>query len=176
MNPAPRPGQTIVHRILDHVQALKSREIKVRLCWIPGHKGNIGNQLADQLAKQAVSANENHNFRHPVSTYKGATCAKIAEEWRSEWVKSGTGKHLKRIDDALPVGLPASLTTILTNIHCTHLASSSEKICAQPWVLNSYFCCQPLNRQEVWSGPSTFLTRASGRPPSRSGKAASIDI
>ena len=61
-NPRSRSGQEIVHRILDRVQALRGRGVKVHLYWIPGHSGNAGNEQADQLAKQAVNEVTQHKF------------------------------------------------------------------------------------------------------------------
>ena len=66
---AAKSGQTIIQRILDQVQSLKKWDVQVRLCWVPGHANNEGNEAADQLAKQAVSTAEDHDFRTPLSAY-----------------------------------------------------------------------------------------------------------
>ena len=67
---AAKSGQTIVQRILDQVRSLKKWDIRVQLCWVPGHANNEGNEAADQLAKQAVSTTEDHDFRTPLSAYR----------------------------------------------------------------------------------------------------------
>ena len=66
---AAKSGQSIVQRILDQVQTLEEGHIRVRLFWVPGHANNEGNEAADHLAKQAVSASEDHDFRTLLSTH-----------------------------------------------------------------------------------------------------------
>jgi len=101
-NPTSKSGQGIVRQILQQVKALRKRRIKVRLHWIPGHSGNEGNETADLLAKQAVNAEEHHDFRHLVSAHRRRSHQKIQEEWRQEWGTTQKGKHLKRIDRSDP--------------------------------------------------------------------------
>ncbi len=101
-NPSARPGQAIVQRILQGVEALRTRRIKIHLLWIPGHSGNDGNAAADLLAKEAVDLPEQQEFGHLVSTYRKASHKKIQDEWEREWVASTKGQHLKRIDEGPP--------------------------------------------------------------------------
>lgn len=101
-NPSNKPGQAIVHRILDRISTFRDRRIKLRLHWIPGHAGIEGNELADRLAKQAVTSEKQHRFGRLVSTSKRTARRKIQEEWQEEWKTSPKGQHLKRIDDSLP--------------------------------------------------------------------------
>ena len=96
---AAKPGQTIVQRILNQVQSLKK--------WDPALLGarsckQRGNEAADQLAKQAVSPTEDHNFRTPLPAYRRALHQTIKKEWRDEWLTSKNGKYLKKIDNGLP--------------------------------------------------------------------------
>lgn len=100
--PSSRPGQHIVRRTLKQVEKLREQGIQVRLIWTPAHAGVEGNEMADQLAKQATSLRTQHDYRRPVSTYRGKLHGKIAAEWRQEWISSQKGKHLKKIDDSLP--------------------------------------------------------------------------
>jgi HPt (histidine-containing phosphotransfer) domain-containing protein len=99
---AANSGQAIVQHILEQLETLKKQQVRVRLCWVSGHAGNAGNEAADQLAKRAVNAREDHNFRTPLSWYRKEAYQAIEREWRNEWVSSVNGKHLKRIDDGLP--------------------------------------------------------------------------
>lgn len=128
MNPTGRPGQIIVNRIWDRIKALRERQIKIRMYWIPSHKGNTGNELADKLAKQAISCSEDHDFRRPVSTYKAVIRTRIAEEWRLEWTVSQNGKHLKKIDDNLPAKRALRLYGSLSRRHIYIFWHSSEVV------------------------------------------------
>jgi ribonuclease HI len=119
-NPSGKSGQGIVRRILDRVKALRERRIKVRLYWIPSHSGNPGNETADQLAKQAVTCEEHHDFRRLVSTHRRTTHKKIQEEWQREWTTTQKGKHLKQIDDGPPTKRSLRVYGTLTR-HQTYL-------------------------------------------------------
>jgi hypothetical protein len=119
-NPTSKSGQEIVRQILQQVKALRKRRIKVRLHWIPGHSGNKGNETADLLAKQAVNAEEHHEFRHLVSAHRRRSHQKIQNEWQHEWGTSQKGKHLKRIDDGPPTKRNLRVYGTLTR-HQTYL-------------------------------------------------------
>jgi ribonuclease HI len=99
---AAKSGQAIVQRILDQVQTLEKWNVRVRLCWVPGHANNEGIEAADRLAKQAVGNTEDHDFRTPLAAYRRALHQMIEKEWRDEWITSEKGKHLKKIDCGLP--------------------------------------------------------------------------
>jgi hypothetical protein len=73
-----------------------------RQFFAPGHRGNPGNDTADNLAKEAVSPKETHKFRHLVSAQKRGIRERILAEWEKEWQFSDKGKHLRRMDDGLP--------------------------------------------------------------------------
>jgi ribonuclease HI len=81
---AAKSGQTIVNRIFEQVHTLRKQHIQVRLCWVLGHANNEGNEAADQLAKQAVSAKEDHDFKMLLSAYRKSTHQMIEKEWRDE--------------------------------------------------------------------------------------------
>ena len=70
---------------------------KIRFRWIKGHAGTWGNELADQLAKEAA-ANTGiptcYN-RVPKSVVKSELKAKSVARWQSEWNKTTKGKITK---------------------------------------------------------------------------------
>ena len=99
---AAKSGQAIIQRIQDQVQSLKKWNVSVRLCWVPGHADSEGNEAANQLAKQAVSATEDHYFRTPLSAYRRTLHQTIEKEWRDEWITSENGRYLKKMDGGLP--------------------------------------------------------------------------
>lgn len=100
--PSSGSGQHIVRRILQQVGSLREHKVQIHLLWTPAHAGVEGNEMADQLAKQAASLKTQHDYHRPVSTYRGTLHRKIVDEWRHEWHTSQKGKHLKKIDDGFP--------------------------------------------------------------------------
>lgn len=59
-----------------------------------------GNDTADRLAKEAVSA-EDHGFRHLIPALKKTNRDRMFEEWRKEECLTEKGKHLRKIDSGL---------------------------------------------------------------------------
>lgn len=46
----------LIKRIRAKAQQLTEEGVQIELHWVPGHKGVPGNQLADEVAKQAAKA------------------------------------------------------------------------------------------------------------------------
>lgn len=113
MNVTPRPGQTIVYRVLGRVEALKEQQINIRLCWIPGHKGNIGNGLADSLAKQAVS----------LTFVVQPQLTKQRDAHRLEKNGASTGPHLRTASTSR-----RSMIAYRPRVRCEDIASSHDII------------------------------------------------
>src|SRR2546421_9690593 len=81
-----------------------------------------------QLAKEVVSAEEDHEFHRLVSGLKRPNQDRIFEEWRKEWCSTGKGKYLRKIDGGLPSKraqwlygpLPRSRAYSLTQLRIGH--------------------------------------------------------
>ena len=54
-NPDRKVFNKLIHAILHQIYFLMIRNVKVVLQWIPSHKGIIGNNIVDQVAKSACS-------------------------------------------------------------------------------------------------------------------------
>lgn len=59
--------------LLEHFDDLKNKGVNVNIKWIKGHSGNLGNEIADQLATIGVlySSNKNERSEFKVTTSEG---------------------------------------------------------------------------------------------------------
>jgi ribonuclease HI len=104
-NPGNKSGQRIIHAILQAAAEVQTEGIALRLQWIPGHCDDPGNDIADQLAKDAASPGKTHPFR-PLLTRKRALIRDtMRAQWEREWEASTKGGHLRKTDSTLPAGL-----------------------------------------------------------------------
>ena len=56
--------------IFELVVALQKRNITVNICWLPGHVGILGNELADKTAKSALDLTTISTQEIPASDVK----------------------------------------------------------------------------------------------------------
>jgi ribonuclease HI len=99
----PSPGQYLVREFYAQINRLLEHNscLSIKVGWVPGHKGNIGNELADKHAKTAALgdyAPPHHRsslLEHPLpassSALKAMACAHMTEEWNQEWTMSPRG-------------------------------------------------------------------------------------
>ena len=63
-------------------------------CWIPSHKGILGNEMVNQQAKTSLSM-EPTSFKIPFSNFKPSFSKYILEEWQTSWNNSIGNKRLE---------------------------------------------------------------------------------
>jgi hypothetical protein len=93
-----------------------------------GHCNNPGNDIADQLAKEAISSNQTHSFQYLVKREKRFYQDRIITEWENEWKALTKGRHLRQIDTKLPSkhtrqlydSLPRNRAYLLTQLRSGH--------------------------------------------------------
>lgn len=61
-NPGNKPGQQIIYAILQAAKNTKTHGTAIQPQWIPGHCEIPGNDIADQLAKEAAIPGKTHPF------------------------------------------------------------------------------------------------------------------
>jgi hypothetical protein len=70
---------------------------KVKLCWVKGHAGILGNELADMLAKKAAtneSLTEEHN-KIPKSVVTRELEEESVKKWQRNWTQTTKGSRTK---------------------------------------------------------------------------------
>ena len=110
-NPRRQSGQAAIRKVLDQIDhvRLQNPALKIEICWIPGHEGIAGNELADEVAKRAAThplttttiAVAQFDSLPPPAPLKSALKRRIKEgakrQWQVEWNNSCTGNTLRRI-------------------------------------------------------------------------------
>ena len=91
----PRNHHNLLEQIREGVRRLEKDNWTIHFTWVKAHNGNVGNELADQLAKKAPN-------RVGATAYskipKIATIKRIQEgelEWQKEWNASIKGEITK---------------------------------------------------------------------------------
>ncbi|GBO25711.1 hypothetical protein AVEN_1253-1 [Araneus ventricosus] len=72
---------------------LSNRRIKVS--WVKAHEGNIGNERADQLVKDATQHGQPYSHtKLPKLHKKGLLRKRMLEEWQTSWKNGDTGRKI----------------------------------------------------------------------------------
>jgi len=127
-NPGNKSGQQIIHAILQAARNTKTHGMSIRLQWTPGHCEVPGNDAADLLAKEAAVPGKTHPFCCLLSRERAHIRQGIHAQWKNEWNGSGTGAHLRQIDDTLPAkytrrlygSLPRNRAYLFTQLRTGH--------------------------------------------------------
>ncbi|GBM18329.1 hypothetical protein AVEN_127788-1 [Araneus ventricosus] len=79
---------------------------RINVSWIKAHKGNIGNERADQLAKDATQHGQPYSFtKFPKAHMKGFLRKRMLEEWQTSFKNGDTGKKIYNIMHSVSVPL-----------------------------------------------------------------------
>jgi ribonuclease HI len=89
------------HQIHSLITEIVDQGKKINICWIPSHRGIAGNELDDQMAKEAITANV---VTIPsINKLDGKTFirSKLRAQWDTYWStsvnNSHTGTHFRKI-------------------------------------------------------------------------------
>ena len=91
----------IVSAILRWLVRLSTRNKNVRLCWVPGHCGVVGNEQADDAARGAAVAPDPAEQRPlPYKDFFPAIKRAVRSKWSLEWSEVPMRNKLRTIKDA----------------------------------------------------------------------------
>lgn len=83
----------LVRTIKEQVTELARRDNEITFCWLPGHAGIFGNELADKKAKEAINAKTvDIHIKIPVADIKSALKTIVYEKWNEEWMRQNNSK------------------------------------------------------------------------------------
>ena len=120
-------------------------------CWIPGHAGIVGNELADSEAKASIGQSVVRTQEVPVSDVKAHIRRKVYEKWKQEWRETTVAEvKLKEVvpeirGTPIALGLSRSETVKLTRLrightrltHSYHLIREDVPMCVECEVVYS---------------------------------------
>jgi len=93
----PRNHLNLVEQIREGVRRLEKDNWTIHFTWVKAHNSNVGNELADQLAKIAANSVEGETAYSKIP--KSAVIKRIQEvgelEWQKEWNASTKGEITK---------------------------------------------------------------------------------
>lgn len=93
----------MVEWAMEAIWAIEKEDYKVRLYWVPGYSGIVGNEAVDVLAREASeSLTAQASMAELCCADLGRDWALSDEHWRGTFDKTITGRFTKEIDKALP--------------------------------------------------------------------------
>ncbi|EDN09159.1 predicted protein [Histoplasma mississippiense (nom. inval.)] len=136
-NPRRSSGQSILRRIIDALERVRSQGLQVEFYWIPAHQGIEGNELADKLAMEATGCRQQRGrrgrmitvdtddtaatpdfLRHLISAAKSEIHRQTQVQWERDWENESSGRATYALT-------PAPSPTVLHLHHSLHKALSS---------------------------------------------------
>ena len=81
----------IVVQILDKLNDLKEANYDIRFCWVPGHVGLRGNELADRTAKRALD-DDPGPCPIPHTDIRPLIKRLVTKKWQEEWEEHPNNK------------------------------------------------------------------------------------
>ena len=90
-DPSPHPGQLFSLSFIDHINLslLACPDLKIFLCWSPGHRNVTGNEAADRVAK---AARQCRGFRNSTIAFlKRKSKEAVVSRWSSKVLKLSKG-------------------------------------------------------------------------------------
>ena len=137
----PNPGHYIFDVFHNTIMALQKEHngIKIKVKWVPGHKGVEGNERADEEAKKAITEGSSslddlpkflrNKLPHSASAVKQAYREKLKQRAQRIWADSCRYERMKNTDPAamsekyvqLITPLPRKLASILTQLRTGHV-------------------------------------------------------
>lgn len=130
-----KPYYPIIFEIRKKLLLCKARGYSVVFSWIPGHSGIVGNERADQIAKNASTCGD--IFPYTNYCYDLLTLPKVhlQKSWNSLWIESAQvkGRHYFNVQPSIPlkpwfskVKMDKRCTSIIIRMRLGHVCTPSH--------------------------------------------------
>jgi ribonuclease HI len=92
-SPSHQSGQSVICTVLDSIDSLKAQrpDTEISIVWIPGHMDILGNEKADEMAKETAKSKGTTGDPFPLNTLKSMRNNLIKQASKNEW--DSTLKH-----------------------------------------------------------------------------------
>jgi len=137
-----RNHKSLIEKIRKKALELEKKEWTIQITWIKAHVGHYGNELADNLVKEATKNKETIYKKIPKSQIVQQVTQQSIEKWQTQWEQTTKGlitkQFLPNIKERLRkrIQLTSNLTAIVrahgkTNdsLHRFKITDSSECPC-----------------------------------------------
>jgi hypothetical protein len=162
---------------------LLSLHNQVQLFWIAGHRGHLGNEIADLLAKQGALGPGTFTdaLLPPMSSFRLKVRQSVREMWASKWAESSKASATRAFfptisstKSIMDLDLPIQVVQLLTG-HCRLRSYLFKIACAPPQLVSVAPTMSPLSTSFSIAIISTLHVASSkkylciyvnyGRPP-----------
>ncbi|KAJ7797827.1 hypothetical protein B0H14DRAFT_3493174 [Mycena olivaceomarginata] len=133
----PRSGQyrAVIYDKLVRTAQRRTPHLAILNLWTPAHVGTVGNEMADEAAKDATKLEADPNTPISLTTVRRAILDQTLEEWVRRWRMDTSGRALWSISAAPPSLVPIPL-------YSSSLSRKTSSITSQlrtgPSPLNQY--------------------------------------
>jgi hypothetical protein len=117
----------LIEKIRRKATEMEQNEWKIQFCWVKAHAGNLGNELADTLAKGAATnldIAECYN-RIPKSVVKSELEDRSVDKWQRDWNRTTKGIITK---DYFPIVAERLKMKIMTTHNLTTMLTGHGNV------------------------------------------------
>lgn len=121
--------QDLLDEVHQMIFRITQQKLVLHFTWVPAHTGIEGNEKADELAKEALKAEQEVQVPLSKSEFKTIIKHGIHKLWQDKWDKGEKGRHLYSIQQTVTVKKISSLSrqeeTWFTRLRLGHTGLNS---------------------------------------------------